>query len=290
MKLCVSCSGAFASDEWTCPHCGSQPLFVDGAPLFAPELAECGEGFDPHIFATLAALEPESFWFRARNRLIVWAVAEYFPAARTLLEVGCGTGFVLAGLAHSRPQLALAGSELFVEALPFARSRAPGASLMQLDARRLPFEDEWDVIGSFDVLEHIEDDGAALASMLNALRPGGGLIVTVPQHRALWSAADDYAHHVRRYTRAGLRRELQRAGFEVVRMTSFVTLLLPAMATQRVLARVRSNDSYNPVREHRLGRLGAGLERVLDAERGLIARGWSLPAGGSLLAVAVRPG
>jgi SAM-dependent methyltransferase len=287
VKLCPACERPHDAEDWRCPGCGVEPPRVDGIRTFAPDVAEKDGGFDPEAFAILAALEHDSFWFRGRNRLIAWALRHHFPSAASFLEVGCGTGYVLEGLREAAPRMTLAGAELFTEALTFARMRVPDVELYQLDARRLPFAEEWDVIGVFDVLEHIDDDEAVLASIHAALRPGGGVVATVPQHPRLWSAADAYAHHVRRYTRQELCGKLERAGFEIVRTTSFVTVLLPAMAAARRVDRNASAGVYDPVREHRIGRLNPLLEATLDLELALIRRGWSLPAGGSLLAVGV---
>ena len=243
--------------------------------------------FNPEHFARLRKLEARSFWFRGRSDLIEWALTRYFPAARDLLEVGCGTGYVLSRLHDAFPHLALSGSELFAEGLTYARERlGDAATLQQLDATQLPFREEFDIIGAFDVLEHIEDDRRVLANVHAALRPGGGLLVTVPQHGWLWSETDVAACHVRRYARAELREKLHGAGFEVLRMTSFVTLLLPAM----LLARRRRREGMAEV-EAELD-LPAPLNTIgyatLQLESLLIRLGIDLPAGGSLLAVARR--
>jgi SAM-dependent methyltransferase len=246
------------------------------------------EGFDAALFERLARAEPESFWFRARNRLIVSTLRRFFPDARSLLEVGCGTGFVLAALREAFPELRLVGSELFPEGLEIARRRLPDVELVELDATRMPFEREFDVVGAFDVLEHVEDDAAALAGIHRAARPGGGAILLVPQHPRLWSAADTFAHHRRRYTRQGLAAKVRAAGFDVVAASSFVTALLPAMVGSRVLHRL-ARRPYDPIDELDPGALNGVFERILDAERRAIERGVSLPAGGSLLLVARRP-
>lgn len=247
-----------------------------------------GRGFSPESFSHLVGIEERSFWFAGRNRLITVAMERYFPQATSFLEVGCGTGYVLLGLQAARPSLTLCGSELFEEGLEFARARLPGARLLQADARALPFHEEFDVAGAFDVLEHIDDDERALASMRDAIRPGGGVLITVPQHPRLWSPADDYAEHQRRYTRRELREKLDRAGFRVLRMTSFVTAALPAMVVSR--ARQRHDSApYDPTAEHRAAeRLAKPLGAALAAETWLIQHGVTFPVGGSLLAVAQR--
>src|SRR2546423_5934264 len=96
-------------------------------------------GYDVALFAELAGLEERSFWFRARNRLISVALRRWFPEARDFLEVGVGTGFVLAELSRSHPELRLVGVDLSEDGLEFARERVPGAELLQLDALALPF-------------------------------------------------------------------------------------------------------------------------------------------------------
>jgi SAM-dependent methyltransferase len=245
-------------------------------------------GFDEGSFEHLPLAEESSFWFRSRNRLIVWALRRYFPDAQSMLEVGCGTGFVLAGVRDAFPHMRLVGGELFQAGLEVAARRVPDAELLELDARSLPFEAEFDVVAAFDVLEHIEEDGKALLEMHAALRPGGGLVVTVPQHPALWSAVDEYSRHVRRYRRSELFTKLRHSGFELVHWTSFVSLLLPVLALSRV--RFRGKRAFDPLTEYRAPPfVDSGFGWVLTAERALIRCGLPLPAGGSLLAVARRP-
>lgn len=262
---------------------------MGGVPAFAPDLAQAEEGYDPAHFSELAQLESHNFWFRARNRLIVWALSRYFPGTRRFLEVGCGTGFVLSGIAAALPALEIAGSEVATKGLEFAARRVPAARLIQMDARRIPFRGEFDVAGAFDVIEHIEDDRSVLRALREALVPGGGLLITVPQHPFLWSEYDVHARHVRRYRASELRAKLVEAGFEIVRMTSFVALLLPPMIASR-LAQRKSQAGYDSLAELRIAPwLNWVLEKTLDFERLLIRAGIRFPAGGSLLVVAKRP-
>src|ERR1041384_3261119 len=104
----------------------------------------------------LAAAEQRHFWFVSRARLLGWTIRRYFPEAKTILEVGCGRGGVTAELRRSLP----------------ASTVVAGA---------------FDVACGFDVLEHLDDDGDALDALCRAVRPGGGVVLTVPQHPSLWS-------------------------------------------------------------------------------------------------------
>ncbi|MEA5536126.1 class I SAM-dependent methyltransferase [Crocosphaera sp. XPORK-15E] len=286
MKVCNSCNEKFISSEWKCPSCNYLPKVIDNHLAFAPELAQASDGFEAGLFSQLAPLEAKNFWFRSRNHLIIWALKRYFLKATKFLEIGCGTGFVLQGIERAFPKLTLFGSEIFTAGLSFASQRLLRTELFQMDARKIPFENEFDVIGLFDVLEHIEEDREVLAEIYRATAKGGGIILTVPQHPWLWSQADDYAHHVRRYRAQELKIKVEGAGFKVVKITSFVSLLLPLMLVSR-LSQKRPNQNYSIMSELKIsGWLNTTLENVLNLERIMIKFGISFPAGGSLLLVA----
>jgi SAM-dependent methyltransferase len=288
MKRCLACKGRFESDDWSCPRCGYRPALRDEIYQFTEEPPDAHAGFKPEYFARLAEIEESNFWFRARNELIQWAFRNYFPDARSFFEVGCGTGFVLAGIHKKFPRTRLAGSEIFADGLAIAKARLPNVELYQMDAQRIPFEREFDVVGAFDVLEHVVEDKNVLVQMFNAAQPGGGLLLTVPQHPFLWSASDQYAMHQRRYNCSELSRKVETAGFQIQRITSFNSLLLPVMIWSR-LQRKRNHD-FQPWREFEIGpTLNKTLESILKFERMVIKTGASFPAGGSLLLVGRKP-
>jgi SAM-dependent methyltransferase len=284
VRICRACAGRFDGPGWSCPACGwtaaregSIYRWLDDAPGAI--------AYDPRHFDEFEPIVETHFWFVSRNALLAWALRRYFPAARSLLEVGCGSGQVALALRRETPQLRLTGTEAFIEGLRLAAVRVPDAELIVADARALPFEAEFDVVGAFDVIEHIHEDDRAIGQMVRAVKPGGGVIVTVPQHQFLWSAMDERAGHARRYSRAMLAGRLREHGLRIERLTSFVSLLLPAMWASRLLQRGRPSRrefELSPA-VNRAALWTAGLER------GLIQAGIPMPAGGSLLAIARRP-
>lgn len=288
MKICLSCEQRHDQEDWSCPGCHGQPAQTDGFLSFAPQALADEVRFRREYYPQLARVEETSFWFRSRNRLLTWALGHFYPTAQSLLEIGCGTGFVLQEFRSSFPRLQLAGSEILCDGLEFALRRVPQARLFQMDARRIPFEKEFDVIGAFDVLEHIEEDDVVLKQMYKATKLAGGIILTVPQHQWLWSETDKADGHYRRYRRVDLRRKVQNAGFRILAMTSFVSLLLPLMWLVRVNYNGRAPGAQRDVMsEFNIGRaLNRGLTEVMRIERGLIRAGISFPAGGSLLLAA----
>jgi SAM-dependent methyltransferase len=294
LRRCTNCDAVeqVAPNEpvwppgWRCSACEHVVAQSEGIPLFAPELADTVSGVDPSGFEALAEMEEGHFWFVARNRLMVGLANKYFPQARRFLEIGCGTGMVLRELAGSRRWDRLVGSELHPMGLGFARKRlASGVEFVQMDARNVPAVDVFDLTGAFDVIEHIAEDEVVLRSLRAATRTGGGIIVAVPQHPWLWSRADDFAHHQRRYRRGELEAKFRRNGFEVVFSSSFTAWLLPLMAISRLMPAGTEEDEDI----HREFKLNPYVNRlftaVLGAEVRMTLAGWRWPAGGSRVVV-----
>lgn len=287
MKRCLTCQYNFSSSLTECPACGFSPLLEEGFPLYAPDFAATGGGFKSSYFAELANLEGRNFWFRSRNKLIVWALNKYLNDFQSFLEVGCGTGFVLTGVSHAFPSATLLGSEIFTAGLGFAAKRLPSVKFIQMDARNIPFHEEFDVIGAFDVLEHIEEDEEVLRQFHIALKPHGCILLTVPQHAWLWSSVDEYACHVRRYSAVDIHSRIEASGFKIVRSTSFVSTLLPAMFLSRYLQQGQSAENIDVTTELKLpSLLNSIFYMLLSFETLLIKLGFNFYVGGSRLVVA----
>jgi SAM-dependent methyltransferase len=288
MKVCLKCRHSFQSDFWECRRCGWKPDSIDGLTSFVVHNEHSDQGFDTDHFPKLYAIEKKHFWFKSRNRIIIWAFKRFFPKAATFIEVGCGTGFVLHAIKTAMPQLKVSGSELFIEGLVFAKQRVPHSTLFQMNAENIPFVDEFGVLGAFDVLEHITNDQKVLSEFFAALKKGGGIILTIPQHPALWSRFDVKSCHVRRYTRKEIVEKISVAGFRTVFVSSFVTILLPFMMADRwksdsIINQQETGESVNIP-----GILNFMFELALTFELLLLRIGISLPFGGSLLVIAKK--
>lgn len=243
-------------------------------------------GFDSDMFQKLAKIEHSNFWFRSRNDIICWVARKYCSKPKKILEIGCGTGYVTQALGECFPHAEITGSEFLEEGLRFAQQRNPGAKFIQLDARQLDVANQYDLIGAFDVLEHIEEDEAVIRNVANALTRRGVFLVTVPQHRWLWSGADVSACHVRRYIATELRFKLEKADMKILYQTSFVSLLLPLVFLSRRLLGKAKGDQSAELDPPRL--INGMLWLVLQLELVFIKMGLRMPFGSSLLVVAER--
>ena len=236
---------------------------------------------DPAYVATHVEEDRRHWWFRGRLAVLLATLRRELPGRPLkLLELGCGTGNVLGALGEF-------GEAVGMEAHPglLAAARAAGLDVRpgQLPGD-LPVPAGWaDVVLLLDVLEHLEDPAAALATARRALAPGGALVVTVPAYQWLWTGHDVALGHRRRYTARALRRLVAGAGFRVRRVTYFNTLLFPVIAVARAWKRLAGDA------RHDLRRLpepwSRWLERVFALERYLVPR-VSLPFGSSLLLLA----
>ncbi len=239
---------------------------------------------DPGYVLAHAEEDQRHWWFLGRQAVILGEMARWLPhGGSRLAELGCGSGGLLPGLARF-------GDVVGVEADPALRSAAAARGLRVL-AGALPDhiplgESTLDAACLFDVLEHVRDDGEALARIRALLRPGGLLFLTVPAHPWLWSRHDEILGHLRRYTRRSLTRVVERQGFGIERLTYFNTLLAGPIVLHRLVGRVTGRDA------HDLRRPAAGLNRLLArwfALEARLLRLGSSPFGISLLLVARRP-
>ena len=174
------------------------------------------------------------WWYRVRRELVLYLVRTYASSAKDVLDVGCASGDTLEVLQGAYK---VSGLETSDEALRVARAR--GFSVVTASLPNIPHPDNsFDVVLMLDVLEHIEDDSAAVREVQRVLRPGGIFITFVPAYMFLWSVTDVRSHHFRRYTRPELVSVMKSAEFSIIRSSYFNTLLFPAIASVRLVTRL----------------------------------------------------
>lgn len=261
-------------------------------------MTDTESSYDPTYFAALAQVERRHFWFRGRNAVIgglARQITQGLPDGFCVLEVGCGTGNVLRALREACPRGRIYGLDLHRQGLEFA-SREDGAALVQGDAHHAPFEPGFDLVGLFDVLEHLQDERAVLRDLRGLLKPGGALLLTVPANPALWSYFDEAAHHVRRYQPANLCARLEENGFQVEFLSPYIMATYPVMRLGRWLAARTSGYRPGGSAEKERGLVERELTitpgvndilgLILRAEAAWVARRRRLPFGSSLVALA----
>ncbi|KIQ97421.1 Generic methyltransferase [Lysobacter sp. A03] len=138
-----------------------------------------------------------------------------------LIEVGCGAGALLDEF--SRLGFRAVGLETSPVALDIARELATqtGGSQRIVEAPERSWRGTQRMVCAFDVLEHIERDGAAVKQWMEWLQPGGCLMISVPAHRQRWNEGDEWAGHWRRYDRDDIVGLMKRCGLSITHLECY---------------------------------------------------------------------
>lgn len=234
------------------------------------------------VFDRMAEQDQVHWWYVARRRILADLIAREaaLPDDARILEIGCGTG-------HNFAMLRRFGRLDAVEVDGEARALASRRLGHKVGDAPLPglagiADATYHLIALLDVLEHVDGDRMALASIARKLAPGGRILVTVPAYQWMWSAHDVAHHHKRRYSKRGLRAAAEAAGLEVRRIGYFNSLLFPLAAAVRLAGKaVGKKESDDKVPPRPLNRL---FQAIFGLERHLVGR-VSLPAGVSIFAL-----
>ena len=238
-----------------------------------------------HTYPILFRVEQSHWWHTGRRRILASFVEnicrQVTDRRPRILDVGCGTGANLLMLSKYGDA---EGVDVSEDALEFCRER--GLEKVKLGAaEELPYEDgTFDLVTAFDVVEHIDDDLAGLREMRRVLRPGGRVLLFVPTFMFLWGLQDDVSNHRRRYRLSGLRRVLEKAGFEIERTTyANITFFLPILLVRKLMRltgiKTSSENTIN------VSAMNGVLGHLFGAERWVL-KYMNLPFGVSGLAVA----
>jgi SAM-dependent methyltransferase len=141
--------------------------------------------------------------------------------AGSFLEMGAGTGYMTALFLERG--FTGAGYDLGEDSRERMRSNLArfGERIQVVDDVQALAAESFDYLLAFEVLEHIEEDAAALVEWSRFLRSGGRLLISVPAHARKFGKSDELVGHVRRYEKAGLRRLLEQAGYEQIHIANY---------------------------------------------------------------------
>jgi len=231
-------------------------------------------------------VEEAHWWYRALRRVLFSNLDRYLPDWREmpLLDAGCGTGANL-----SRYGAQAVGIDYSEEALRYCRERGL-SGLVRADVSALPFVDgAFAAVVSTHVLYHawVQDVRRALGELHRVLRDGGLLFLELPAYDALYSSHDDAVMTARRFTAAGVRRDLEAVGFRIRRLTYWNSLLLPPIWLVRRVFRSSGNQSDFKDGAPPAWPVNTALDLTMRVEFAL-SRIVSMPAGVAVSCVAER--
>ena len=235
------------------------------------------------VYQQMAELDERHWWYRARRKVLAELIRREVqpPANAKILEIGCGTGHNLAMLGEFGH---VDGLELDDEARSISEKRL-GRTVMSAPLPELAGvpSHHYDLIGAFDVIEHVDDDAAALASIATRLKSGGKFVMAVPAHQWMWTAHDVVNHHKRRYSKHALKRLIEASPMKLTKIGYFNSLLFPLAVAELAASKLRNKENADVRLPTAL--LNVTFEKVFAAERYLVGR-LPLPPGLSLFAVA----
>lgn len=233
------------------------------------------------LISAMDQIEDTHFWYWAKRRLIRQLVRySNHTSLPTLLDVGCGTGRLMADLSDCAKCI---GVDASLRAVQLAEAKNLIAKLGT--ATKLPFPNQsFDFVVMSDVLEHIDDDTLALNEVFRVLNSTGHVIITVPAHPLLYGTHDRALSHVRRYDKLELKKLINQAGFGIKKLTpTNMLLLLPA-----IIQKLVENPHRQGIRDGKLPHILNNIVRVWYYFENFVTIRAGLPFGLSWLVVAQK--
>jgi len=219
------------SGGYLCKACGHGVAIENGIVFFHPEEKNSNSGMEGCILDDVAEYEEKHFWMSARRSYLGAIFKKFVKPEESILEIGAGTGYVAKYLIsqgyrdYSIGDINERGLEL--------SGQCACRHKYQFNVMRDVFTEHFDVVGMFDVLEHLDDDGLAVKNIKKMLKKGGRIIVIVPAHKWLWSKQDAIAYHKRRYEIEELKDLFLKNDFNILKVSGFFLSLIPFMYVRK---------------------------------------------------------
>jgi len=305
MLICPVCGSELylSIESCRCTKCGATYPIRDKIVELIPNSGEIPEGggeeneyfFPEEGFDKLFQSEEDNFWFRARNKVIYTFFQQFTLDTDKILEIGCGTGYVSKFLKSTGYNLDC--SDLFRSALTYCKKRDAGNHYYCYNLYNRVFQEEYDTVCAFDVLEHLDNDMIVFENIYESLKVNGKLIITVPACLFFWSSIDEHAGHKRRYNPDVLKQKLEQSGFRVERMSYFMFTLLPLYTASRFKVKLSERNSDKEENNCTSGTINYELNpprvinkllfRILFTEI-ILLKYINMPFGSSLICVATK--
>lgn len=238
---------------------------------------------DDAVYERMAVIQERHWWYEGRRQILKSVISSLsLPQQARILEAGCGTG---ANLNMLKTFGHVDGFEPFAFAVAKAREVSGCTVEGGLLPDQVPFSGPYDLIGAFDVIEHVEADLESLKSLLNVTEQGGYTVLTVPAYKFLWSRHDEVNRHFRRYRRDEFKTLLEKSGYQVEFISYYNTILFLPVVMVRVLKKIVHLNDRPDEEMPRLPGVNAMLKWIFASERWLL-RFMTLPFGVSIIAVA----
>jgi len=206
---------------------------IDGIKTFNHK--NYNDDYNPDNLIELYKQEEKHFWFITRKEFILKKISKVISIDKKIIEIGAGTGNITKYLIkHGYKNISV--GEMHLDGLKYAKLYGI-KDCYQFNLLNIPFEDEFDTIMMFDVLEHLENDSLALKNIKQALKPKGIIALTVPAHMWLWSKNDTTACHKRRYNKRELKSILLKEGFDTLTINYFFIFITPLLLLRRFINR-----------------------------------------------------
>ena len=251
MIVCHKCSNNIYKEEddggYVCKFCDEKYPIINSVTYFDQSTSDKEYNFNEYQIEIdkIYNAERDHFWFKSRRNLILQVFNKFISKKDKIIEIGAGTGSIAMMLSNNDYDLSI--GELHPSGIEyFLRDNNRKLPIYQFNIMNNPFKEHFDVVGLFDVLEHIKDDKLAIRHIYNMLKPNGKVVLTVPAHMWLWCEEDEVSNHFKRYELDNLKKMLISEGFTISYATHFFLSIIPLLYI-RTKSKASNNIKINPI-------------------------------------------